>query len=123
MQLGNLPLRLMNAYFSMPRQEGLDFLEEFRIPQIILRKYPSPEDRADAFDGAFTGFHVHLHLQEGGDKEDWLEEIGDWYENFGHKPGGPFHFGLAETLRCCNMLNFYHEAIHYIKRRAKIGAA
>ena len=120
MRLEELPLRLMNVYFCVPRQDALDFLASLWIPQYIMRKYSSPEDRADAFEGAFTGFHVQAHLSKGGDKITWFKEVFEWYD-FLDKDNldGPFYDGLKTTLNTCGFEDFYNEAIDFIIEQSK----
>jgi len=118
MEIKDIPLRFMRTEVSCPRQEAWDFLEEHCIPDYIARRYQSPEDRADAFDGAFTGFHIHAHLSKGGDKETWLIEILGWYDWMDQKNlRGPFFDGLRATLESCGLGNFYREALDYIQRQ------
>jgi len=114
MELKTLPLDLMNPH-SCPRQEALDFLESLCVTNYIQRKYESLEDRADAFDGAFIGFHIHQHLSKGLPKEEWLIEMLGWYDLLDQKNlRGPFHDGLRTTLDACNLGDFYQEAIDFI---------
>ncbi len=118
MRLTELPLKYMNRRVSEPRQEALDFLEGFSIPSYIMNKYESPEDRADAFDGAITAFQVHAHLTMGASREEWLDEILGWYDLGGQRNfKGPFYDGLHATLVSCGLGGFFDEAIDHILRQ------
>jgi hypothetical protein len=115
MRLNDLPRALMAEHLSNPRQEALDKLTSLALPQSILRTYGHVEDIADAFDGAFTAFHVHAHLSRGGDKETWLEEALYWYAVEGHRdPNGPFFSTLRRALTAFDLGNFYTEIENYI---------
>jgi hypothetical protein len=115
MEMRELPLKLMNTYFSCPRQQALDWLAERSIPYYIENTYASPEDRADAYDGAFTAFHIHAHISQGGDRETWLIEVLGWYDcNSQKNLHGPFFSALKETLKSCDMDDFFDEALNYI---------
>lgn len=106
----------MKTEASCPQQEGLDFLERFCIPDYIKKKYESLEDRADAFDGAFIGFHIYNHLSKGASKEDWLLEVFSWYDLMDQKNlRGPFFDGLQVTLESCGLEDFYKEALEIIQ--------
>lgn len=116
MRLQDLPLEYMATESSNPTQEGLDFLVNLGIPIIIKHDYQSPEDTSEAFDGAFTAYHIHTHLTIGADKTDWLNEVLGWYDLKDKKElDGPFYFGLKWTLKFCGMENFYREALNYIE--------
>jgi hypothetical protein len=118
MELAELPLNLMSDEYSSPTQEGLEFLDSKFIPFYINKKYESPEDRADAFDGAFVGFYIYQHLSAGSEKQIWLDEIlcwHDWLRQSNLK--GPFHDGLKATLDSSGLGDFYSEALDYIRRK------
>lgn len=115
MKMKDLPLRLMQRQISNPRQELLDRLDELQIPKHILEKYASPEDRADAFDGAFTAAQIEIHLKAGASRQEWYPEVLGWYENF-HKDvvNSPFYDALETTLAAMKLEDFYRESIDFI---------
>jgi hypothetical protein len=115
MKLKDLPLKLMHTEISNPIQENLNFLDSLYISEYIARKYESLEDRANAFDGAFTGVHIHNHLSRRGDKEIWLIEILGWYDHYEQKDlKSPFYDGLKTVLNACGLKEFFKEAIDYV---------
>lgn len=104
---------------SCPTRAAFSRLESMAIPFYINKKYQSPEDRADAFDGAFTGIHIQAHLFQGAREEDWLEEIIGWYYEMGQTNlNSPFHDGLKTTLNVLGLQDFYQAAINYILSRS-----
>lgn len=117
MELNELPLRMMRIGRSTPSNAGVDWLEALCVPSYIEKKYVSPEDRADAYDGAFTAFHIYSHLA-GGDadaRDMCFCEVLEWYNREGQKNlKGPFHDGLRTALCACGLEKFYKEAIDYI---------
>ena len=122
MRLVDLPLLLMNKNISNPRQNALDKIESLGIISEIFSRYSHVEDIADAFDGAFTAFHMHAHISRGGDKETWLEEALYWYAAEGHRdPTGPFLRTLRNSLERFGIRDFYGEIENYIiEKKGKI---
>jgi len=119
MGIDNLTFNLMHKEISHPNEKDLHFLNAFGITNIIGRIYESSEDRADAFDGAFTACHINRHLREGNVKEAGFDEILGWYNYMGQKRfDSPFYFGLERTLRIFGFKNFYEEAVAYVKKLA-----
>ncbi len=121
MEVGELPLDFMHKEYSEPRQRILDQLEERCITDYIFSMHCSPEDTADAFDGAFTGYHIFEHMSEGSEKEDQLVEILGWYENFHKNLNSPFYGGLRKTLGSYSAEGLYEEAVDLIiDRKGKL---
>ncbi|MBD3249880.1 hypothetical protein GF336_07575 [Candidatus Woesearchaeota archaeon] len=114
MEVGELPLDFMHKEHSEPRQWILDSLEDRCITDYIFNKYISPEDIADAFDGAFTGYHIYEHLDKGGKREFWLVKVLGWYENFHNCFESPFYEGLRATLDSYGVDGFYEKAVDFI---------
>ena len=114
MDLDELPLDLMHKDISSPTQEGMDFIESLCVPIFIERSYESLENKADAYDGAFLGYHIHMHLSAGEDKETWLGEMLLAYRGGYNDFKGAFYAGLKAVLDGCGLTDFYKEAIHYI---------
>lgn len=107
----------MNTRVSHPDQASLDKLATMSIPRAIIRKYDSPEDRADAFDGAFSGLQIYNHLSQGADKKRWLDAMLGWYESGGQQNfSSPFYSGLRLSLSRLGFRDFYDEAIKYVKQ-------
>ena len=118
-----MPIRLMQTFYSNPRPDAFLWLKDFSIPEYIERKYQSPEDVADALDGAFTGFHIHAHVSRNpSSEEEWLDEILGWYDCVEQKnTTGPFFDALEQTLIACGMQEFYKKGIdHIIKYKGKL---
>ena len=114
MKLEDLPIKFMSVEISSPRQDLLDRLDELQITNFILNRYQSIEDKADAFDGAFTAAHLELHLKKGADETDVLDEILGWYDNYHKNTQGPFFDSLHTTLASMNLEHIYRKAIDYI---------
>ncbi|MBW2995158.1 hypothetical protein KY312_02305 [Candidatus Woesearchaeota archaeon] len=116
MGIQELPLTYMLVHISCPRPEALDWLNNYSIPDYIKRKYPNPEDQGSAFDGAFTGFHIHAHVSRNkACEQEWLDEVLGWYDWFGKKHlNGSFYDALEETLKSCGMEEFYKRAVDNI---------
>jgi len=115
MNIKELPLKFMQVETSSPRQELLDRIVELQVHKYLQKKYESLEDRADAFDGAFTATQIELHLQGGSSREDMYIEILGWYQDH-HKDieKSPFYEGLRTTLSAMELDDFYEEAIDFI---------
>lgn len=115
MNMKELPLKLMHTETSNPRQELLDRIVELQVHERIKKTYQSPEDIADAFDGAFTATQIEAHLTHGSPKEDWYIEVLGWYDQH-HKDivNSPFYDGLRTTLSAMDLEDFYEEAIDFV---------
>lgn len=115
MRLDQLPQKFMKKEVSSPTLDGLIFLEKKYITNYISDTYISLEARAEAFDGAFCGFHIYNHISRGGSEQDQIEEIECAYEFAEYKNlDGPFHDCLQVTLQCCNLGELYEKALVYI---------
>ena len=115
MEIKELPLRVMRTCISNPNQAGLEFLDNFGIPAYIKKKFPALEDMADAFDGAFTGYYLHMYLLAGEPEFDCIVEIYGWHE-YEHQTDlqSPFYHGLRIALKSCGHENLYKKAIDFI---------
>lgn len=114
MKFEDLPIKFMAVEISSPRRDLFDRLNELQITEHILKKYNSLEDRADAFDGAFTAAHLELHLRKGADEKDAFDEILGWYEEYHQNKEGPFFNILYTTLTSMNLEHIYNKAMDYI---------
>ncbi|MEM4263690.1 MAG: hypothetical protein QW666_02220 [Candidatus Woesearchaeota archaeon] len=114
MRVEDLPIKFMTIEISCPRQDLLDRLNALQITNYVLNNYVSPEDRADAFDGAFVAAHLELHLRKGANETDALDEILGWYDNYHKNTQGPFFDTLHTTLASMDLEHIYTKAIDYI---------
>jgi hypothetical protein len=122
MLMSELPLQWMNKKQSNPSQGGLEFLVHFGVPYGIENQYVAPDDRADAYDGAFTAVqiaHLFQQLQITGDKKTNLYPLVlQHYERQPEKSfDSPFYFGLKQTLDACGLGSFYEEFKKFIEQR------
>ena len=115
MDMNELPLKVMQIHISNPRQQLLDRLVELDITDHILNQYAGLEDRAEAFDGAFTATQIELHMQSGADPAEYIDEATGWYDTFGHTLTGPFFNGLRETLTRMELRDFYRDMVTFLK--------
>jgi len=119
-----LPLAWMNVKLSNPSFEDYDFLSQLGICHSINKKFESPDDKADAYDGAFVGVHLHnnyhacmlLGEEHGYKKEDLFDLVKHWYDKDKNLEN-PFHFGLKNTLDSSGLSDFYKECMEYLKKK------
>lgn len=116
MKLDKLPLKLMNTRVSHPDQASLDKLVALSVAKAITKKYPSPEDRADAFDGAFTGLNINNYISQGASKYAWINELLAWYNvEKQQNLSSPFYHGLKISMSRLGIRAVYDDAINYLK--------
>lgn len=121
MRMNELPTKFMHTEISCPRQELLDRIDDLQITRYIQNKYQSIEDKADAFDGAFTATQIEIHIKNGGPKRTWLSEVLGWFDNYHKNLDGPFFDGLRTALASMGMEGFYKESIdHIIDNKGKL---
>ncbi|MCX6709078.1 MAG: hypothetical protein NTW67_05540 [Candidatus Woesearchaeota archaeon] len=121
MKMNELPLKLMHTVLSDPRQSLLDRLDDLQITTYLRKKYQSPEDLADSFDGAFTATQIEIHLVHGSEREEWHNEVLGWYDYYHKNINGPFYDGLETTLTAMGLEDFYKESIDFIiDRKGKL---
>ena len=111
--------RLMN----FDCDEESDFEEIFEIVQsrglekLLMRRYCSPEDRADAIDGAMMGVAIDNNIREGINLQEELDEVYNFCLIHEHiKPKSPFYIGLREALLSCNRLGILQKLIKKVKK-------
>ena len=107
--MDKLIYKLMKTDKKNIKASDIDYFEYFNIFDSIKSKYQSPEDRADAVDGAFMAMRVDDYLfEEGGDEESAIKDlvrVCACYPN----SDGPFYYGMKLTFEISRCSNFYEK--------------
>jgi hypothetical protein len=124
---GKLPFRLMDCIRAGVSEKKFSFLSKLGAPERIIQKYSSPEDRADAFEGAFVAAGIAeklasampIHYKEA--VRNSFDKILGWHDFKGKDNlNGAFYFGISLLFNGIGLHEFYIQAKKYIGANLKL---
>lgn len=97
-QVDNLVCRLMRTEPGNRLDADFECLELSGTIGELFEQYKSPDDMADALDGAVVGVRTNDYLKHGRSGASCIEDIFTWY-SINDNVDGPFYKGLREGLK------------------------